>query len=529
MFRGWRIWAFSLAFVVAVLAALAVAALLAWPRARLDSSPDALARVVLPRFAGRVEAVRVDSATGGQVPVRLRQGGLFPERALAAGERLTVELKVRRPGWASWLVGRTSTRTFTVETPVAHLTGRWLQVKAGSPVAVTFDQPVSLVAFRHHRARRLATPRANVPVGVVAHGSHSQGVIAVAAAARSWELLSPVARVTWFPAQRLTQLLTEPRPDVAIAPGRQLRLTFSEPVQNALGSVRPQLRPATPGRWRLVDAHTLIFQPEGPGFAFGSTLHVVLPKPILLAGRGTSPTTTVRWHIPLGSTLRLQQLLAQLGYLPLDWVPAKAGLSTARAQLAASVSAPAGGFVWRYPKTPPELQVQWRAGQLNQITRGAVMMFENMHGLAADGLAGPRVWREIVADALAGKRRDAGYTYVFVHRNLPQSLNLWHNGRVILKSPGNTGVPAAPTQLGTYPVFEHISSGTMSGTNPDGSHYLDPGIQYISYFHQGDAIHAFNRASFGTPQSLGCVELPVAAAAKVWPYTPIGTLVTIEN
>ena len=130
---------------------------------------------------------------------------------------------------------------------------------------------------------------------------------------------------------------------------------------------------------------------------------------------------------------------------------------------------------------------------------------------------------------LAGKRRDGGYSYVYVHRSVPQSLNLWHDGRTILSSPGNTGVPAAPTQLGTFPVFEHIPIGTMSGTNPNGSHYSDPGIRYISYFNRGDAIHAFNRASFGTPQSLGCVELPLAAAAKVWPYTPIGTLVTVEN
>jgi lipoprotein-anchoring transpeptidase ErfK/SrfK len=69
----------------------------------------------------------------------------------------------------------------------------------------------------------------------------------------------------------------------------------------------------------------------------------------------------------------------------------------------------------------------------------------------------------------------------------------------------------------------------MSGTNPDGTHYDDPGIRWISYFNHGDAIHAFPRASFGTPQSLGCVELPLDAAAKVWPYTPIGTLVTVEN
>ena len=76
-----------------------------------------------------------------------------------------------------------------------------------------------------------------------------------------------------------------------------------------------------------------------------------------------------------------------------------------------------------------------------------------------------------------------------MHRNVPQSLNLWRNGRKILASPGNTGVPAAPTQLGTFPVFEHIPTGTMSGTNPDGSRYHDPGIRYISYFHGGDAIH----------------------------------------
>ncbi|MGH2850491.1 MAG: L,D-transpeptidase, partial [Solirubrobacteraceae bacterium] len=86
-----------------------------------------------------------------------------------------------------------------------------------------------------------------------------------------------------------------------------------------------------------------------------------------------------------------------------------------------------------------------------------------------------------------------------------------------------------PTVPGTFPVFEHIPVGTMSGTNHGGAHYHDPGIRWISYFNGGDALHAFPRASFGTPQSLGCVELPLASAAKVWPYTPIGTLVTIEN
>ena len=163
------------------------------------------------------------------------------------------------------------------------------------------------------------------------------------------------------------------------------------------------------------------------------------------------------------------------------------------------------------------------------MTRGAVMMFEDTHGLEVDGFVGPKVWHALLVDTVAGRRSRNGYSYVFVHRSVPQSLNLWHDGRVVVSSPGNTGVPAAPTQLGSFPVFEHIPIGTMSGTNPDGTHYHDPGIRYISYFNHGDAIHAFNRASFGTPQSLGCVELPLDAAAKVWPYTPIGTLVTVEN
>jgi peptidoglycan hydrolase-like protein with peptidoglycan-binding domain len=228
--------------------------------------------------------------------------------------------------------------------------------------------------------------------------------------------------------------------------------------------------------------------------------------------------------------LRLHQLLAELGYLPVDWTPDGSDVALdEQAQANAAVNPPSGSFSWRYSNTPSELTSQWKPGVRNEITRGAVMMFQDTHHLDVDSFAGPAVWRALLADIKAHKRRDAGYSYVYVHRNVPQKLTLWHNGHVVLTSPGNTGVPAAPTKLGTFPVFEHIPVGTMSGNNPDGSHYNDPGIKWISYFNGGEALHAFPRASFGTPQSLGCVELPEASAKKVWPYTPIGTLVTIEN
>ena len=514
-----------------VLAGLAGTALLAWPSPHLAAADDALARVVLPGFAGRVTAVDVRSASGVRVPVRLSQGRLWPLRKLAAGERLTLVVTVRRPGWAGWLVGHSKQRTLTINTPNAQLLGRWLQVKAGAPVTVTFDGPVSRVSLAGAPPRQLSSPRAVLPLGVVASGSHSAGGMEVAAAARSWERLPAPVWVSWFPQRPYLQLLAEPKPDTALAPGGQLTLAFSSSIADVLGTRRPQLSPATPGHWRLLDAHTLAFRPAGLGFGLGEKVHVVLPRAVHLAGRaGAALTRTFDWQVANGSTLRLQQLLAQLGYLPLHWQPTGADTaSSPEAQLAAALSPPPGEFAWRYAATPAELRAIWREGRANQITRGAVMMFQDTHHLVVDALVGPRVWQALIADAIAHKRRSTGYSYVYVHRGVPQSLNLWHNGKVILRSPGNTGVPAAPTQLGTFQVFEHIPVGTMSGTNPNGSRYRDPGIRYISYFNHGEAIHAFNRGSFGTPQSLGCVELPLAAAAKVWPYTPIGTLVTVEN
>jgi lipoprotein-anchoring transpeptidase ErfK/SrfK len=514
-----------------LVAGLVAAALLAWPQARIVPSNDALARVMLPSFAGQVTAVDVRSAGGEDVPVQLRQGQIWPMGQLAAGEWLKVELTTSRPRWASWLVGSSRLSRFTIQTPVAHLHSHWLTVKAGAPVSVAFDTPVQLVSLGGSPAQSLPAPQTAVPIGVNALGSQSSGTIQVAVAARPWERLSAPILVSWFTSHAYPQLLAEPATTATLTPDARLTLTFSKSIKTTFGKKRPKLSPAVPGQWKTVDTHTLAFLPSGYGYGMGATVHVKLPAGVHLAGNtGSKLTRTLTWHVPRGSTTRLHQLLALLGYLPVDWQPASAPASdTLAAELAAAVSPPPGTFTWRYAKTPPELHSQWRPNLPTQITRGAVMMFEDTHGMDVDGLAGPTVWSAMIKDVMAGKRRTVGYNYVFVHRKTPQLLSLWHNGRVILTSPGNTGVPAAPTKLGTFPVFEHIRVGTMSGTNPNGSHYKDPGIRWISYFNGGEALHAFNRASFGTPQSLGCVELPLAAAAKVWPYTPIGTLVTIEN
>jgi lipoprotein-anchoring transpeptidase ErfK/SrfK len=96
----------------------------------------------------------------------------------------------------------------------------------------------------------------------------------------------------------------------------------------------------------------------------------------------------------------------------------------------------------------------------------------------------------------------------------------------VFSSSANTGISAAPTPVGTFPVYEKLPFQVMQGTNPDGSHYADP-VQWVSYFEGGSAVHYIARGSYGYPQSLGCVELPYSAAAAAYPYLPYGTLVTV--
>jgi hypothetical protein len=511
-----RVW-FVLALAVALLAAgSAAAARFAWPTGCVGAADSGLAAISLPGFSGDVESVSVKGPGGKPVPVVVRHGIIWPRVRLAPGERVTISMNVRRPGWIGWLAGSHVERTSTVVTPVAHISSTVLRPKRGSAVAVRFVGPVSRVAIGRSGRRTVGPGRVVVPLGVVASGANLAGTTTVAAAARPWETLSQPVNVSWFARSSRTQVVAAPSSGGRLMPHGALTLTFSRPVTAVLGSRLPQLEPATRGRWEQLDAHTLSFHPWGFGFPLAGRVRVRIPGQELT------------WRVPTGSTLRLQQLLARLGYLPLRWHAAEDPPTTPADEIAAAVSPPQGAFGWRFSQTPAPLRALWRPGRWNVVTEGAVMRFEDEHGLATDGVAGPQVWRALLRDDVAGRRYGAGYSYVFVHETVPQSLSLWHNGKVILTSPGNTGIASAPTAQGTWPVFEHIPVGTMSGTNPDGSHYNDPGIPWISYFHGGDALHAFPRASFGTPQSLGCVELPLAAAAQVWPYTPIGTLVTIE-
>jgi peptidoglycan hydrolase-like protein with peptidoglycan-binding domain len=509
-----------------------VVAVVVWSGASLASDSTALAQISVGPFGGSIQSVHAYGPRGRAIPLAVKEGRLTPRVKLAPGEKVSIEAVVKRPGYDGWALGSTSRQHLTVQAPVAQVSSPWLTVAAGASPRVRFDMSVAAVAYSNGGdPARHALPRTADSVRLAYHSD--TGSALVAAAARPWERLGRPVRVAWFPASAGSMAVVSPAPGSRISPAGQIELTFSKPVAEVLGSQRPRLSPSTPGHWREVDSHTLVFTPSGYGAALASQLHMSLPHAIDVTGpAGEAPRrlSQLEWTVPGGSTLRLQQLLAQAGYLPLEWTPSGGEVRrTPAAQVQAAVQPPAGHFTWRYADTPAALKGLWSQGEANVVTKGAVMTFEREHDMTTDGIAGRQVWQALIGAALAGRKHTGGYTYVYVHREIPETLTLWHDGRTVLTTPANTGIAGAETELGTFAVFEHIPEGTMEGTNPDGSHYRDEGIKWISYFNGGDAVHNFDRASFGSPQSLGCVELPLQASAEVWPYMPIGTLVTIAG
>jgi peptidoglycan hydrolase-like protein with peptidoglycan-binding domain len=525
--------ALALLAILLLIGGALLAVRIEWPAASVTTDPQALAGVRIAPDGEQIQSVVVRDSHGHRVPVRIKDGLVWPTGKLPAGERLTLRATVRRASWVSWLVGATKQVDAAITTPETRVPGTLLHLPPGAPVNLRFGSDgASLVRLKlpGYKLSNLSftKPRKVLATGLQAVGPNRFGVLTVAVAARTWETLSPPVRVSWFPTGTRLEALVRPAPGTTIQPGTPIELTFSEPVKAVLGATHPSIDPATPGTWVQTAENTLTFRPAGQGYALGRPVVLTLPATTdVLSTAGTQTLHTVTWKVPVGSTLRLQQLLSQLGYLPLSWQAAGAPVpATALAQKQAALHAPTGTFTWRYANTPAELKALWRPSGWTRMTQGAVMAFENDHGLAVDGIPGPIVWHTLIQAVLAGQQAHF-YSYVLVKRSVPQTLTLWSDGQVVLTTKVNTGVPAAPTPLGTHTVFEHIPVGTMRGQNPDGSHYVDPGIKWISYFNGGEAIHGFDRATYGFPQSVGCVETPIATAGQIWPYTPIGTLVTI--
>jgi peptidoglycan hydrolase-like protein with peptidoglycan-binding domain len=282
----------------------------------------------------------------------------------------------------------------------------------------------------------------------------------------------------------------------------------------------PTLSPAVPGHWARAGS-TAVFTPS-QAYPPDASVTIRVAKRL-----GAKRRVVAKRATPHGSLLRVQQILAHLHYVPLTTTAATP--TTAAAEASAVFTPPAGHFAWRYSDTPTTLRHDWSAGQAGDVLRGAIIAFQHQQGLPVDGSVGEHTWHALMKADLADNVDPDRYSFVSANLDLPQTLSVWVNGRTVLTSPVNGGVAGAPTPLGTFPVYERLTTTTMSGTNPDGSHYSDPGVKWVNYFSGGSAVHGFPRASYGSPQSVGCLELPIPTAEKVFGMIDYGTLVHVAG
>lgn len=297
-----------------------------------------------------------------------------------------------------------------------------------------------------------------------------------------------------------------------------VRLSFS-------GSVRASSLPAlvtTPAlatTWQQIGPREV--QAVATGALLPSTAYSVeLPAAMTCAARCAFRAERASDVATTANDAWEQQLLAQLHYLPANFTPTAPP---------ADPSQPLSGvYAWAYPGLPTSISALWGVGNDNVIVRGALMAFQDNNNLPTTGVVDTSTWHALVKDVRQHTLDPDTYNYVTVSEGSPELLHLYISGHVTFQTLVNTGISVAPTPLGTFPVYLRYVVTTMSGFNPDGTHYDDPGIPWVSYFSGGSALHGFIRASYGWPQSLGCVEMPFASAQVIWPHTPIGTLVTVE-
>lgn len=242
---------------------------------------------------------------------------------------------------------------------------------------------------------------------------------------------------------------------------------------------------------------------------------------------------TVPLNVACPSVRGLQQILARLDYLPYKAHSVSFEATSASSTGTSSRAALTAKYAFDPPSEAPRARLAdapaLEYGELDGTTKGALMIFQADHGIEATGTPESATWQALFSAAVHDQRNRAPYTFVTVTESIPETLEVHRGSHVVLSTPANTGVAGAETAQGIFPIFSRFTSTTMVGTNPDGSKYSDPGVPWVNYFNGGDAVHGFPRGSYGTPQSNGCVELPISTAETVFGMLKLGDIVEVTS
>jgi hypothetical protein len=351
---------------------------------------------------------------------------------------------------------------------------------------------------------------------LVASGGHGHGVPNMLASH-----LDGSAAASPLP---VTRLVAVPRKTLAngTAP---LEVTLSAPVSPT--TPPPTLSPSVAGKWSIV-GNAEVFTPS-------STLLPCTNYTLTIWARTDSSgytmlgsKRTLHLSVACPPLAGLQQGLARLGYLGASFRPQydvhyPPGRETRKAAAEHAFHPPHGRLAPDPGNAPPT-----HMGQLDTTTRAAIEVYQADNGLAATGEPNRATWLSLLFNLTVNKRDPEPYTWVQVSESLPETLWLHRGNHVVFSTPVNTGVSGAETERGIFPIYARYVSTTMAGEDPDGTKYDVPDVPWVNYFNGGDAVHGYPRESYGFPQSNGCVELPIEAAAHIYPMLALGDIVWVQ-
>lgn len=177
-------------------------------------------------------------------------------------------------------------------------------------------------------------------------------------------------------------------------------------------------------------------------------------------------------------------------------------------------------------------EMGYRPGRVDGVitgdTRNALIVFQKWEGRQLTGKLNRKEFGAIMS-ATAPEAREFGYRHVEVDLDRQVLLLTDDDGAVIRILPVSTGSNKrynekglrglAYTPTGRFRIYAKISGWRKS---PLGLLY------YPNYFSDGIAIHG-NPEVPHSPQSHGCVRIPMSAAVEVSKALPVGTILLIYD
>jgi peptidoglycan hydrolase-like protein with peptidoglycan-binding domain len=371
------------------------------------------------------------------------------------------------------------------------------------------------------------TPRSRaIPTVVLLMIAGAIGVVLLARDHSVGSLLGPrSADASAAVADPLTPTQLVALPGHGIANGTQpLTVTLSAPP--SASSPQPTLRPAVAGAWATV-GDSEVFTPASTLMPCSTYTLTVWADTIATGHSRLGRRRTIGLNVACPKVAALQQALARLGYMgatfhPLYDVHLPRGPETRR-EAAVGAFHPPRGVLAADPSDAPPVQT----GQLDATTKGALTVYQSDRGLEATGEPDYATWASLLAAETDYRRDPKPYTWVTVSESLPETLEVHVGHHVALSTPANTGVPGAETAQGIFPIYSRLTSTTMTGEDVDGAKYKVEDVPWVNYFNGGDAVHGYPRASYGFPQSNGCVELPIEASQRVFGMLQLGDIVEV--